>query len=76
MKSYTEGISYLGREEWNGTGKAVTFNKGIGEGPTRQEAISAKVKRQAAKRLLGEGDVPKEVSRDGLKCHVLELVFD
>lgn len=57
MKSYlTAGISYLGREEWNGTGKAVTFNKGIGEGPTRQEAISAKVKRQAVKRLLGEGD--------------------
>lgn len=56
MKSYTAGISYLGREEWTGTGKAVTFNNRIGEGPTTQEARSAKVTRQALKRLLGEED--------------------
>lgn len=73
MKSYTAGISYLGREEWNGTGKAVTFNKGIGEGPTRQEAISAKVKRQAVKRLLGEGrNAASGVPETFLKRSVVE----
>lgn len=36
MKSHTGGIPYSpGRGQWNGTGEALSFNKGIGKGPSR-----------------------------------------
>ena len=36
VKSYTRRISYFGRKEWNGTGEAINFNKGIGGEHSRQ----------------------------------------
>lgn len=87
MKFYIGGIPYLPvREAWNGTGEAISFNKGVGEEPSRQvkqqmQRLKGKLWRNcwAKKIMLFQECLKmclKRSSHKGLECHLQKLAFE